>query len=78
MAFGDPYGPLVVSVQNCKFQNNIDVGLSVEFSYEKSGDQIGSVSIASNVFDQNGVLVFLQSTKPIDTHDWSEYITALK
>ena len=54
VAFGDPYGPLVVSVQNCEFQNNIDVGLSVEFSYEKSGDQIGSVSIASNVFDQNG------------------------
>lgn len=30
------------------------------------------------IFAKNGVLVFLQSTKPIDTHDWAEYITALK
>lgn len=30
------------------------------------------------IFAKNGLLVFIQSTKRIDNHDWAEYITNLK
>lgn len=30
------------------------------------------------IFTKNGLLVFIQSTKQIDDHDWAEYITNLK
>jgi hypothetical protein len=30
------------------------------------------------IFTKNGLLVFIQSTKKIDNHDWAEYITNLK
>lgn len=30
------------------------------------------------IFSKNGLLVFIQSTKKIDNHDWASYITSLK
>ena len=30
------------------------------------------------IFTKNGLLVFIQSTKGIDNHDWASYITSLK